>query len=135
MDGVLTAELVLDDFAYPTPEDRRIFFQQVERRLAGSPTVAAFSFGSAMPGDGTSDARVALDGQQPDADRDWPSVQRRVVSPSFFSMFGMRTVAGRTFGPGDPDPARHPWVGPSWSGNEARTPSCTRSSAWSRTRV
>lgn len=102
-EGVLTAELVLDDFAYPTPEDRRLFFQEVERRLAGSSAVAAFSFGSAMPGDGTSDARVVLDGQQPDADRDWPAVQRRVVSPSFFAMFGMPTVEGRTFGPGDPD--------------------------------
>ena len=97
LDDVLTAGLVLEKFDYPDEESRRLFYVSLERALGDDPVVDRFALASAMPGDGTSPAAIAVEGVAYDGDQDWPRVQRRIVDPRFFVMFGMETRAGRTF--------------------------------------
>lgn len=101
IEGVLTAGLVLEEFAYPDPEARGAFWTELQRSLTATPGVDAVTIASAMPGDGTSDAWVALDDVAYDREEDWPRVQRRVVGPGFFPMFDMQPLAGRTFSVAD----------------------------------
>ncbi len=102
-EGVLTAELVLEPYDYPDVEARRGFWQDLERGLNADPQVATFTVASALPGDGTSDAWIAIEGRTYEKEQDWPRAQRRVVDHRFFSMFGMSALSGRTFGAGDGD--------------------------------
>ena len=106
VDDVITAELVLEDFAYPGAEDRRVFFAELERLLGERLGVTHVAIASALPGDGTSDAEVAPLDAVPDPGARWPSVQRRVVSPAFFEMFAMETLQGTTFGDVGPEAPR-----------------------------
>lgn len=101
IDGVLTAELVLEEFAYPHVDARGVFWTELQRSLGEMPGVDAVTLASAMPGDGTSNAWVTLDDVAYDRDEDWPRVQRRVVGPAFFSMFDLEPLAGRTFSEAD----------------------------------
>lgn len=101
MDGVLTAELLLESYAYPDTASRQLFWSDLTRILAEDRGVDAFALATAMPGDGTSDAWIALDGSTYERPEDWPRSQRRVVSPGFFDMFGMELADGRAFTDGD----------------------------------
>ncbi|MEM7414891.1 MAG: FtsX-like permease family protein [Gemmatimonadota bacterium] len=97
LDGVLTAELLLESYAYPDTAARQLFWSDLDRLLDDDPGVDAFTMATAMPGDGTSDAWIALEGLTYDRPEDWPRSQRRVVSPDFFGMFGMDVADGRIF--------------------------------------
>lgn len=114
-EGVVTAELLLESFAYPEVEDRQNFWAVLSERLRSDAGIESFSFASAMPGDGTSDAWMALDGALYDGVEAWPRSQRRVVTPDFFDMFGMDVAAGRAFSDADgPGTVRVAVVNDAW---------------------
>lgn len=114
-EGVLTAELFLEPYAYRDTAARRAFWSGLKERLDGEPGVAAHTLASAMPGDGTSDAWIAIEGTSWDRAEEWPRSQRRVVETGFFDMFDMEISAGRAFTDADgPDSPRVAVVNDAW---------------------
>jgi putative ABC transport system permease protein len=101
LENVMTGRFVLEDFAYPTAEDREVFYTELIRRLEAAPGVEDFTVAQAMPGDGTSRRAVRPADQSFDRLEDWPRIQTRPVHSTFFEMFDMQRLSGRVFDSGD----------------------------------
>ncbi|HEX4497293.1 MAG TPA: ABC transporter permease [Thermoanaerobaculia bacterium] len=95
-DRVLTAGVSFDGPAYASEEARRRYFAELGRRLSGLPGVRAVAFASVMPlerlvGPATPIVLEAHPGAE------GPAARWAAVSPPYFTVFGLRLLAGRLF--------------------------------------
>ena len=100
--GILSARLSMPASMYPSPERRLAILNRVLSRLGGIPGVTAVAFTSELPltpGGSTS----AFTFKSPMADGAAVRVQAspRIVSAHYFSVLGMRMIAGRSFSDAD----------------------------------
>jgi putative ABC transport system permease protein len=97
-DGLLTGQLGLQGRRYETPDQRRVFFQQLEERLRSIPGVQQAAISNSMPVSGfNSSGGVFVEGQpEPEPDKA-PEVSFDQVSSGYFDTLGMRLISGRTF--------------------------------------
>jgi len=106
-EGLVVTTPGLLETRYPTPEERRAYFETARDRLAGLPGVASVTLSSGTPplsGVLFGEA-VMAEGASPPPDQ--PDVfPFASVEPSFFDTYGLRFVAGRRFGPEDVPEAR-----------------------------
>ena len=84
---------------YPDREDRQQLFEELLRRVEAIPNVQAAGLMSALPGTGTSNARIRLDGVVYDDDDDRPRVHLNTVTPGFFDLLDAQFVQGENFSP------------------------------------
>ena len=95
-DRVLTAGVSFDGPVYAREAARRRYCEELGRRLAGLPGVRTVAFASVMPlerlvGPATPIVLEGRPGAEPLAAR-WAA-----VSPQYFTVFGLRLLAGRPF--------------------------------------
>ena len=100
--GILSARLSMPASMYPSQERRLAILNRVLSRLGGIPGVTAVAFTSELPltpGGSTS----AFTFKSPTADGAAVRVQAspRIVSAHYFSVLGMRMIAGRSFSDAD----------------------------------
>jgi putative ABC transport system permease protein len=94
---MFTAEIVAFDGRPSDAATRRLFWDDVERRLTGIEGVSALGLASSLPGVGSSLTLFTIEGATYPTDRDVPVARRAVVSPGFFATFGVAATQGRIF--------------------------------------
>jgi predicted permease len=90
-------------------KDMRAFYRETIGRIGRVPGVDGAAIGSFVPwrdlGDGSTQqgytASLAAEGYVPAVGEEAPLARLRIVSPNFFSVVGIRLVAGREFTDGD----------------------------------
>jgi len=96
--GLLTGQLGLQGQRYETPEQRTVFFQQLEDRLLATPGVRAAALSNSMPVWGfNSSGSVFIEGQPEPEPGKAPEVFFEQVSRGYFETLGLRLISGRTF--------------------------------------
>ncbi len=100
---VLTAEISLYGRGYEEVGARRRYYAELGRRLAAIPGAPTAAFLSTLPLDSRIDPTLplAVEGAPPAAGASPPSARWLAVSPGYFEIFGLRRLAGRTFGETD----------------------------------
>ena len=94
----MAMQLQLPDSKYATPEARRMFYEQVEPRLAAISGVEAVAVTTAVPPFGSGNRVLELEGRQPPSPGG-PSWGATVVTIStrFFDVIGVPIARGRMF--------------------------------------
>jgi len=102
VDGLVTAQISLPGAKYPKEDERRVFYQRLEERLAALPGVQQVALSGSQPvwGFGSSGDFV-VEGQPEPAPGQYPEVFREPVSLGYFDTLGIRLIAGRTFNSAD----------------------------------
>jgi predicted permease len=102
VDGLVTAQISLPGAKYPKEDERRVFYQRLEERLAALPGVEQVALSGSQPvwGFGSSGGFV-VEGQPEPAPGQYPEVFREPVSLGYFDTLGIRLIAGRTFNSAD----------------------------------
>jgi putative ABC transport system permease protein len=133
----VAARFFLDGKRYDTVEKLRVYFEQLEQRLAAEPGIEAVGSSTALPMDPVGvayDLPYRVEGREDLADGELPQADFRVVTPGYFETLGIPLVEGRTFDSFDgPDApfvavvneamAREVWPGREAIGERFYTPS------------
>lgn len=98
---VFSARIGLFETDFPTVEERRAFWIEVEERLRTLPGVEATALSSALPGTGSGTPQVMLQGEVYAQDRDVPRARSLLVTPGFDEVVGMGLLEGRLLGSED----------------------------------
>jgi len=94
---LLTMRLALPSQKYPTPEQRRAFFDRLDQRLAGLAGIQAATITTNMPLGGGFPRLLAIDGREPVAGEQPQTVTQVTIGPRYFETLGLRVVRGRAF--------------------------------------
>ncbi|MGH9542256.1 MAG: ABC transporter permease [Terriglobales bacterium] len=94
--NMLSMDTILRASKYPSRESVIAFYARLRARVAALPGVEAVTMASNFPGDGWTDFDFQLEPGARVA-----RVGGVVVSPSYFSVLGIRPIRGRGFGPLD----------------------------------
>ena len=91
--GVITARMSIQGPRYDDVGQLIRFFEEGVSRLQQSPTIEAAAVGASLP----AERALNLPATFPDAAHqpEFPIVNWRYVTPSYFTLLGMRTIAGR----------------------------------------
>jgi putative ABC transport system permease protein len=92
---MLTMRLSLAEKKYPTPEQRRLFYDSLLPRLSATPGVAAAAITSAPPGQGAGSRQLEIDGRAPIDPNKLPEVTTMFVSDAYFDTLGLPMRQGR----------------------------------------
>src|SRR4051812_38833297 len=92
---MLTMRLSLADKKYPTPEQRRLFYERMLPRLAAIPGVAAASITSAPPTAGAGSRQLEVEGRAPVDPKKLPEATTMIVSDTYFDTLGVTMRQGR----------------------------------------
>jgi putative ABC transport system permease protein len=92
---MLTMRLSLAEKKYPTPEQRRLFYEALLPRLAAIPGVAAASITSAPPTAGSFSRQLEIEGRAPTDPKKLPEVTTMLVSDEYFDTLDVRMRQGR----------------------------------------
>ena len=95
--GLTTMGIRLSSARYPTTEERRIFYQEVEDRLAAMREVEAFTLASVDPFGYGYPRSLAISGRPADGDATPPGVTYVTVGPDYFRTLGLPILRGRAF--------------------------------------
>jgi len=90
-----TARVGLFETDYPTPLERRQFWEALHERVAALPGVQAAALTTNLPGLGTNGMQIAVEGATYERDQDRPGVRYAVVTPGFFEAIGITALQGR----------------------------------------
>ena len=82
---------------YPTAEDRRVFYEEVEALLSSMAGVDAFTAAAFNPLRLSYLPSLTIDGRPADADVDPPRVSYVPVGPDYFRTLGLPILRGRAF--------------------------------------
>ncbi|MDP9324230.1 MAG: ABC transporter permease, partial [Acidobacteriota bacterium] len=92
---MLTMRLSLADKKYPTPEQRRLFYDALVPRLSAIPGVAAASITGAPPGAGAESRQLEIEGRPAADPKKLPEVTTLFVSDTYFDTLGVTMRQGR----------------------------------------
>jgi putative ABC transport system permease protein len=93
---MLTMRLQLADKKYPTPEQRRLFYDALLPRLSAVPGVAAASITSAPPSAGAGSRQLEIEGRPAADPKKLPEVTTLFVSDTYFDTLDVTMRQGRT---------------------------------------
>jgi predicted permease len=94
---LLTLRLNLPNQKYPTPEQRRIFFDRLDQRLAGLGGIQAATIATNVPLGGGFPRLLSMDGKEPVAGEQPPTVTQVTIGPRYFETLGLKVLDGRAF--------------------------------------
>jgi len=100
---VLSGEVAIPFFKYQKPEQRTAFFEEVVRRLANTPGVAAAAIINALPLQGETWVEKAYASGDPRPMEEKSNVNVRFISPAYFQTLGIPLLTGRIFNEADHD--------------------------------
>ena len=113
-DRVVTARFVLGKQGYGGNERQLAFFNELERRVAAAPGVAAMAITDSLPPSGGMRGRpfstIDVEGRPPLPEGTGGMVSWRYVTPGYFATLGIPIVRGRPFTEQDRDPAAFPVI-------------------------
>ena len=92
---MLTMRLSLAEQKYPTPEQRRLFYEALLPRLSAVPGIAAASITSAPPTAGAGPRQLEIEGRAPVDPNKLPEVTTMFVSEDYFDTLGVTMRQGR----------------------------------------
>jgi putative ABC transport system permease protein len=93
---MLTMRLQLAEKKYPTPEQRRLFYDALLPRLSAVPGVAAASITSAPPSAGAGSRQLEIEGRPAADPKKLPEVTTLFVSDTYFDTLDVTMRQGRT---------------------------------------
>jgi predicted permease len=96
-DGVMTARVGLTAGTYPEKEEQIRFWEALVQRIQAQPGIRAAAVTNSLPGHGTGDGPVSIEGRDYGDVTTKPFVNHVTVSPSYFDTFGIKPVQGRLF--------------------------------------
>ncbi|MDZ7780514.1 MAG: ABC transporter permease [Gemmatimonadota bacterium] len=96
-DDVFTTRLGLFEAEFPDATSRRAFYDELERRVREAPGVRAAALGTLLPGLGSGQTRISVEGVTYSEDRDHPLARSGSVSPGYFETVGVSLIEGRDF--------------------------------------
>ncbi len=94
---LLTMRLSLPNQKYPTLEQRRAFFERLDQRLAGIGGIQSATITTNMPLGGGFPRLLAVDGREPAAGEQPPTVTQVTIGPRYFETLGVKVLRGRGF--------------------------------------
>ena len=94
---LLTMRLSLPNQKYPTPEQRRAFFDRLDQRLAGVGGIQSATIATNMPMGGGFPRLLAVDGREPAAGEQPPTVTQVTIGARYFETLGVKVIRGRAF--------------------------------------
>lgn len=94
-ENVFTARVGVFQERFPDPASRYRFWEDVEQRVQQLPGVQAAGLTGTLPLTGAFGARVSIDGESYEADRDLPVARFAAVTPGFRETFDVDIVQGR----------------------------------------
>ncbi len=100
-DEVFTARVGLFESEFPDTTSRRLFYDELRRRVADTPGVQESSLATILPGVGSSYSTFSVEGEAYVDDRDYPGARWGQVDPDYFRTVGVDVVLGRAFEPSD----------------------------------
>lgn len=92
---MLTMRLVLADKKYPTPDQRRLFYEALIPRLWAIPGVAAATITSAPPASGAGSRALEIEGRPGSDPKKVPQVTTLLVADTYFDTLGVTMRQGR----------------------------------------
>ena len=102
-EGILTARMGLMEGEYPTPEERRIFYERLLGQLRTQPEFEASALTSRMRMVFSGAGPIEIEGRTYREKRDRPNANFEQVSPGFFGVIGQELLEGRLFRDDDLD--------------------------------
>lgn len=103
IETVMTARMGLMDGDYPTSEARRIFYDQLEDRLAANAAFSASALTNRFRMTISNTAPIEIDGEDYVEGGARPTTNIDQVTPGFFTLTGQRLLEGRAFTEQDQD--------------------------------
>jgi putative ABC transport system permease protein len=92
---LMTARVGLTAGTYAEREEQIRFWDTLVTRIQAQPGIGAAAVANALPGHGTGDGPVSVEGRNYGDDSKKPFVNHLTVSPSYFETFRIRPVQGR----------------------------------------
>jgi putative ABC transport system permease protein len=95
--NIMTARVGLTQGTYVEDEDKQRFWETLVDRIQAQPGIDAAAVTTSLPGHGSDDGPLLVEGREYGDGTKRPFVQWVIVSPSFFETFRIQPVAGRVF--------------------------------------
>jgi putative ABC transport system permease protein len=95
-ENVFTARIGLFEREYPDSAARRVFFRELQDRLATVAGARLVALTTNLPANDNSSS-IGIAGEAYNREQDYPSVRTAAVTPGFFETFGVHVLAGRDF--------------------------------------
>ena len=95
--NLFTARVALFGDDYPGDENRVDFFEELTDGLLALPGVENATLVDRLPGTGANETRFGVEGKVYMADQDYPSASYSIITPQFFTTFGVELLEGREF--------------------------------------
>ena len=92
---IMTARVGLTADTFPEKSDQSRFWETLTQRIQAQPGVKAASVSNSLPGHGTGDGPVSIEGRDYGDDSKKPFVNHLTVSPSYFETFRIAPIQGR----------------------------------------
>ena len=112
--NVMTAQIALGQYRYPTPERQVAFFDDLEGRLRNMPGVTALGLSDTLPPSGGMQAtiysQIETPGRPTPAEGTGGMIGWRSVSPGYFQALGVPIVRGRAFTEADRAAGQEPVI-------------------------
>ncbi len=99
-DNLFTGYVSPRESAY-TNDQLPQLYDRLAEQLARVPHVESFTLTSGLPGLGSVNLRVGIDGQRYEREQDHPFAMRVAVLPNYWQTLGVNLVEGRSFSAGD----------------------------------
>jgi predicted permease len=100
-ENVLTAEILLTESKYTTPEKQAKFVKSIQSRLENTVGIGDVMIASALPGALTTTPAIALEGKEYNENKGYPRANYIVVTPNSLEKLGVELIQGRYFNSGD----------------------------------
>jgi predicted permease len=94
---IMTARVGLTATTYPEEDERARFWETLVQRIESQPGIEAAAITNSLPGHGTFDGPMTVEGRDYGADATKPFINQVSVSPSFFGTFRIAPIQGRLF--------------------------------------
>ncbi|HXV39873.1 MAG TPA: ABC transporter permease [Steroidobacteraceae bacterium] len=96
-DDIMTARVGLTAGTYLQDEDQVRFWDTLVQRIQAQPGIQSAAVANSLPGHGTGDGPVSIEGRDYGDVSTKPFVNHLTVSPSYFETFRIKPVQGRLF--------------------------------------
>ncbi len=96
-DGIMTARVGLTAGTYLEEADQIRFWETLLSRIQAQPGIQAASVSTSLPGHGTGDGPVSVEGREYGDDSKKPFINGTLVSPSYFETYRIAATQGRVF--------------------------------------
>jgi predicted permease len=100
-DGVMTARVGLTAGTYVEEEEQSRFWESFVTRIQSQPGVDTAAVTNSLPGHGTGDGPVSIEGRDYGDNSTKPFVNHLTASPSYFQIFKIAPIQGRLFDSSD----------------------------------